>query len=150
MTNSIMTWVRANAGAWVAVVWHWLTWAAGKLWASVAALIKSPAVWLACGLVFVVGFSVGHIERGSAIRPLKMTIANLEADKADLAREIDASKARSRLLASELEKLTRKPAEAAPLISAPTPAARPRRAPRATPAPAKAVPAPVFRNPFGE
>lgn len=145
--NAVITWVRANAGAWVATVWQWLAWTVGKLWASVAALIKSPAVWLACGLVFVVGFSAGHIERGSAIRPLKMTIAGLENDKAELQQQLDASKTKVRMLATELEKLAQKPQETAPLISAPTPAPRPRRALRATPAPAKADPGPV-RNPF--
>lgn len=147
MGSSIATWVRANAGAWVATVWKWLTWIVGKLWASVAALIKSPAVWLACGLVFVVGFSAGHIERGSAIRPLKMTIAGLEHDKVELQRQLDASKVKVRMLADQLEKLAQKPQEAAPLVSAPTPAPRPRRALRAAPAPAKAAPGPV-RNPF--
>lgn len=147
--NAVITWVRANAGAWVATVWQWLAWVAKNLWASVAALIKSPAVWLACGLVFAVGFSVGHIERGSAIRPLKMTIAGLENDKAELQRQLAASQGKVRALAAELEKLAQKPQEAAPLISAPTPtpAPRPRRALRATPAPAKAAPGPV-RNPF--
>lgn len=145
--ESIITWLRAIAGAWVAVVWQWLTWVVGKLWASVAALLKSPAVWLACGLVFAVGFSVGHIERGSAIRPLKMTIAGLENDKVELQRQLTASQTKVRMLADQLEKLAQKPKEAAPLISAPTPAPRPRRALRATPAPAKAAPGPV-RNPF--
>lgn len=145
--NAAITWLRANAGAWVAVVWQWLTWIVGKLWASVAALFKSPAVWLACGLVFAVGFSVGHIERGSAIRPLKMTIAGLEHDKGELQRQLAASQAKVRALADQLEKLAQKPQEAAPLISAPTPAPRPRRALRTAPAPAKAAPGPV-RNPF--
>lgn len=144
----IVTWLRANAWTWAATAWEWIARAVLAVWRSFAALLKSPAAWLACSMVFVVGFSVGHIERGSAIRPLKMAISGLEHDKAELQRQLVASQGKVRLLADQLEKLAQKPQEAVPLVSAPAPAPKPRRAPRATPAPAKAVPAPTFRNPF--
>lgn len=60
---------------------------AATLWRSGAALVASPAVWAATGLVFVLGFSIGHWERGLAVRKLKN-------ERTEMAKELSASQAR--------------------------------------------------------
>ena len=60
-----------KAPAVLAVVWRKLAAWAAALWKSVVALTKSPAVWLACGLVFVAGYSTAHAIRGHTIARLK-------------------------------------------------------------------------------
>lgn len=146
--NAAITWLRANAWTWATTAWDWISWAFLAVWRSFAALLKSPAAWLACSVVFAAGFCIGHIERGSDVRSAQMAVAGLTHENKELNRQLDASKTKVRMLVDQLEKLAQKPQEAAPLVSAPTPAAKPRRAPRATPAPAKAGPAPAVRNPF--
>lgn len=155
--NAIVTWLRANAGSWATVavewakvVWGWVAWAVLAVVRSVVALIKSPAAWLACGLVFAVGFSVGHIERGVAVRAAKMRVSALEAQKAVTLRQLAASQAKVKELEAALEKAAQKPAEPPPAADAPPPPKKPTRKRYATPAPAKAVPASPVRNPFGE
>lgn len=155
--NAIITWLRANAGSWAGValdwakvVWDWIVWAVLAVWRSVVALIKSPAAWLACGLVFAVGFSVGHVERGAAVRAAKMRVSALEHEKTEMLRQLAASQAKVAALAAALEKAAQKLSEPPPAADAPPPPKKPKRSRVATPAPAKAVPAPTFRNPFQE
>lgn len=157
MGSSIITWLRANAGSWATValewakvVWGWVAWAILAVWRSVVALIKSPAAWLACGLVFAVGFSVGHVERGAAVRTAKMRVAALEHEKTEMLRQLAASQAKVATLATALDRAAQKPAETPPAADAPPLPKKPTRKRYATPAPAKAAPAPTFRNPFGE
>lgn len=148
--NAIITWLRANAWTWAAVAWEWIYWAVAAVVRSVVALIKSPAAWLACGLVFAVGFSVGHVERGAAVRAAKMRVSALEHEKTETLRQLATSQAKVAALAAALEKASQKPAEPPPAVEAPPPPKKPKRQRATTPAPAKAVPAPVFKNPFGE
>lgn len=148
--NAIVTWLRANAWAWATVAWEWIYWAIAAVIKSVVALIKSPAAWLACGLVFAVGFSVGHIERGAAVRTAKMRVSALEHEKTEMLRQLSASQDKVRSLTTALEQASQKPAEAPPVVEASPPPKKPKRQRAATPAPAKPVSAPVFKNPFGE
>lgn len=79
MLNNILTWLRARAPEWATIAKDWLLRATAAIWASLAALLKSPAVWLACAVVFVGGFSLGHIERSVALR--KVAAAKVEVEK---------------------------------------------------------------------
>lgn len=155
--NAIITWLRANAGSWAGValdwakvVWEWIVWAILAVWRSVVALIKSPAAWLACALVFAVGFSVGHIERGTAVRTAKIRISALEHEKTEMLRQLSASQDKVRALSIALEKASQKPAATPPAVEAPPVPEKPKRKRAATPAPAKTVSPTTFRNPFGE
>lgn len=148
--NAIVTWLRANAFNWATVAWEWIVWAVLAVWRSVVALIKSPAAWLACALVFAVGFSVGHIERGAVVRTAKMRVSALEHEKTEMLRQLAASQAKVSALATALEKASQKPAETPLAVEAPPVPEKPKRKRAATPAPAKAVPPTTFRNPFGE
>ncbi len=150
MGSSIITWLRANALNWARVAWEWIYWALAAVIKSFVALIKSPAAWLACGLVFAVGFSIGHIERGDDVRNALMRVAALEHQKTETLRQLATSQAKVAALAAALEKAAQKPAEPPPVVEASPPPKKPKRQRAATPAPAKAVPAPVFKNPFGE
>lgn len=148
--NNLVTWLRANAGSWATVAWEWIYWAIAAVIKSFVALIKSPAAWLACALVFAVGFSIGHIERGDDVRNALMRVAALEHQKTETLRQLAASQAKVSALATALEKASQKPAEALPAVEAQPVPEKPKRKRAATPAPAKPVSAPAFKNPFGE
>ena len=84
--------------AWVATIADYALRGGKALWASVAALMTSPSVWLACAAVFVGGFATGHWERGGAIRMLKADMATVTADRDNLAKsyaELTANAARA-------------------------------------------------------
>lgn len=71
---------------WVPQLGQALARAVRAMAASVTALVKSPAVWLACALVFVAGYSTAHGIRG-------ITIAKVKAERDRLmiaARALDA------------------------------------------------------------
>ncbi len=148
--NNLVTWLRANAWAWATVAWEWIYWAISAVIKSFIALIKSPAAWLACIIVFVVGFSIAHIARGDDVRGALDRVAELEHQKTETLRQLAASQAKVAALATALEKASQKPAEALPAVEAPPVPEKPKRKRAATPAPAKPVSAPVFKNPFGE
>lgn len=74
--------------AWVGVVWGYVVKGGSALMASVAALLASPAVWLACGAVFVGGFSVGHWERSKVLRSVKSDLAQTADDRAALQKAV--------------------------------------------------------------
>lgn len=50
------------------------------LWRSIVSMIKSPQVWAASAAVFVIGFSVGHMERARVIADLKSEISRTSAE----------------------------------------------------------------------
>lgn len=150
MLNSMTTWLRAKSPALIATIWQWLTWATAKIKASIVALMSSPAVWLACGVVFVGGFIAGHGSRAP-------TIAQLKADKLTITKARDAGVAREKLLGqtvSALRKQLQEAKDAGAAVPAPESAPAPKRAPAAkkpraaakSEAPVASVP---FRNPFG-
>lgn len=72
--------------AWVATIADYAMRGGKALWASVAALMTSPSVWLACAAVFVGGFMTGHWERNMAVKALKEDMATVTADRDNLAR----------------------------------------------------------------
>jgi len=51
----------------------------GRIWASFAALLASPAVWVAVAVVFVGGFWVGHIEGAAGKRALAADVKRISA-----------------------------------------------------------------------
>jgi len=57
--------------AWIGVVWGYVLRGGSAMWASIASLIGSPSVWLACTAVFVGGFATGHWERGRVLKTVK-------------------------------------------------------------------------------
>lgn len=149
--NDFLIWLRAKAPDVLALIWQGLTNVTRSILASLAALLASPAVWLACGVVFVAGFSLGHVERSVALHRVK-------AAHADLASTLAATRARSASLADALAKARQEAAEAKAALAAASVAPSAERAPAAKPAPAKrkpvavpvtTAPAPLFRNPFG-
>lgn len=82
----LLTAIIERLRQWVPAVWQALTRAVRAVATSVAALVKSPAVWLACALVFVAGYSAAHSIRG-------ITIAKVKAERDRLviaARALDA------------------------------------------------------------
>lgn len=95
----------------------------GRLWASIAALIASPAVWAAVALTALAGFWIGHIEGSSGKRALrahgeilstrleKATAALDEANgrATSVAQEARAWKGRAEAAHAELSRLTGQP-----------------------------------------
>lgn len=150
MLNASVTWARAKVPAVLAVIWEWLTWGIAKVKASIVALMSSPAVWLACGVVFVGGFMAGHGSRAT-------TIKRLTDEKAAIAQARDASRAQDRELRrtiANLRKELQEAKDAVPSSPAPEAAPAPKRAPavkkpRLASKPAAPVAAVPFRNPFG-
>lgn len=54
------------------VIVEWLKAAFARLVQSFKVLFSSPAVWLAVGVVFAVGFSVGHWERSRVLKKVRV------------------------------------------------------------------------------
>lgn len=145
--NAIVVWLRANALTWATVAWDWIKWAGLAVWASCVAVIKSPAAWLACGCLFVVGFSLGHASRHDEVAALRKARVGLEAEKADVTRQLVASQKKLRETTELVEKLSAPPASPAPVV---TPPATKTKRNRTTPGAATPLSAPaVVRNPFG-
>lgn len=120
--NAIITWIRANAWEWALVAWKWISWAVVGVWTSFVALIKSPAAWLACTLLFVVGFSTGYIVRSDAVRDIKMELSTVQHKKAEVDRDLVAAQRKVRSLVEQVEALDKKLKEAAtPAVEAPKP-----------------------------
>lgn len=120
------------------------------MWASVVAMFKSPAVWLASFLVFVLGFSAGHIERSRAVRAL-------QAERNDLLVARDTLIVEKDSMAKALAAARKEAADAKAALSAVSPPAPAKSPPAVKPAPAKKVGKVKqtsadarIRNPFGE
>lgn len=130
--NAFLTWVRARAPEWATTVKDWLGRAISAIWASLVALVKSPAVWLACGVVFVGGFCLGHSERSVAVR--KVSAVNVGLSDA-----LATERAKTQRLAGDLAKAQRDLKAA--LDALPAPVAEP------APTPPQRKPAPAKRTP---
>lgn len=52
------------------VLWDYAARLSAAVWASLAAFVATPSVWLAAPLFLVVGFSLGHWERGRVVTRL--------------------------------------------------------------------------------
>lgn len=138
MGNSIITWLRAAAPAWLATIWKYLKMAVAAVWRSFAALLKSPAAWLACTLLFVVGFSTGFVTRGDDVRNLKIELSDVKHEKATVDRQLSAANDKIRGLVNSLEAAEKKLKEAEARQSAPAPAAKPKRQRTGSQSPAQA------------
>lgn len=138
MGNTIITWLRANAWTWATTAWDWFSWAVLAIWRSFVALLKSPAAWLACTLLFIVGFSTGFVTRGEDVRTLKIELADVKHDKAAVDRQLSAANDKIRGLVNSLEAAEKKLKEAEVRQSAPAPAAKPKRQRTGSHSPAQA------------
>lgn len=85
--------------AWAA---HWAKAGLERMRASFVALVSSPAVWLAVGVMFVAGFWLGHIEGSAGKSGLRSQVAGLRVSLIDAnarataaAREAQAWKAKA-------------------------------------------------------
>lgn len=143
----IIDWMWQRLPASAAWIWQALARCVAALWASLVAMIRSPAVWLACGVVFVGGFSLGHLNRSVVVRAVKHDLTTAVQSR-------DAAVARERSIAASLAKARQEAADAkaelealkTPRLVKSRPAAKP--SPRKRPQTAKPTPAPSFFNPF--
>ena len=101
-----------------------------KAGASAMAVVASPAVWLACGLVFVGGFWLGHMGGAAGKRALRADVVALKMEYdsrgrtlKERAREIDALAAKAKGLEAEVASLK---SGAAPKSEAVASVSRPR------------------------
>ena len=138
MGNTIITWLRAAAPGWLATIWKWLKAAVLAVWQSFAALLKSPAAWLACTLLFVVGFSTGFVTRGDDVRNLKIELSDVKHEKPTVDRQLSAANDKIRGLVKSLEAAEKKLKEAESHPAAPAPAAKPKRQRTGSQSPAQA------------
>ena len=131
---------RAYLGRWLA-----------KAGASVMAVVASPAVWLACGLVFVGGFWLGHMEGAAGKKALRADVVALKMEYdsrgrtlKERAKEIDALTVKADKLAAEVASL-KSGAAPAPKSEAAAAVSRPKVA-KAVPKkpPAGEAPKPAF------
>ena len=125
-----------------------------KAGTSIMAVVASPAVWLACGLVFVGGFWLGHIGGAAGKKALRADVValKLEYDRRgrtlkERAKEIDALTEATEKLTAEVASL--KSGHAAPKSEPVAAVSRPRVAKAAQTKPAASeAPKVPFWSPF--
>lgn len=106
--------------------WSYLLRGGSALWASIAALLASPAVWLACSAIFAGGFTLGHWERNHAVKALRADLNEATSEKEGL--ETQMAQAAEKLKAALAEAARFKAAYEAAVAGSP---------PAGSPAPAK-------------
>ncbi len=131
IVSKIRQWLP-KAWQMVTAAWGLLVRGVKALWSSFASLIRSPAVWLACGAVFVGGFVAGY---GGPAHKLEAVLA----EKQTLANSLKAVRLREATLAAKAEKAEKEAAEAKAELSALMERVKPKTPPAAKPAPAKRI-----------
>lgn len=152
--GKMMSGVLGALSLYAGPVWAFVVGLLDRVRRSFVALVSSPAVWLASGLVFVVGFWLGHLEGAAGKRAIRAERDDLRTQIAENQRRNDVLSASNR---EALVTIARIKGELAAAKAVPEPPASPPAAVSRRPVP-KAAPtksaasAPPARpwNPFGD
>ena len=93
------------------IVLDWLRSALARLVQSFKALFSSPSVWMAVGVVFAVGFSVGHWERSRVLKKVRADRDNLLVSSAAYRVRLDVAETETRTARSKVEEVEKELAE---------------------------------------
>ena len=115
---------------WLPYVWQLVATAGKSVATSMTALAKSPAVWLACVVLFFAGYATAFVVRGHTIR-------NVRAANVELTTKLDAEKGQVKQLLLSLAKARQDALEAQEALNAIEQQAKPKPPPAPKPAPAK-------------
>lgn len=130
---SIASRIWSTLRQWLPVVGQWVASVAVAIYRSFANLVKSPAVWLACGAVFVGGFVAGY--SGPAHR-----LQEVKTEHRAAAAALASAKQRVAVLTARVSKAEKEAEEARAEAAAAMERHKPKPQPAAKQAPAKRIP----------